>query len=184
MREHFWSKTVKTEKNKNPPISLLRPFLGSLCFICAYLQYAVGQNRARFCVWSRFVRKSHFSIFLFCTFVWKTNVQSLLRLFSIFLKFFFDATQLNMLYESLRRKPGLPLITTGSKWPSAQRMHPPPWPPKTRPFFASLFLPLFDPNLASKGPRLGPLLATQIGPRRAQDGSWDDFFSKTPFSTK
>ena len=54
-----------------------------------------------------------------------------------------------------------------------QRRTAPP-PPKTsqdQTFFASLFRTLFDANLASKRPPLGPLLATQIGPRSAQDVS-------------
>ena len=37
------------------------PFLVSSCFTYAYLQYAVGQNFVRFCVWSPFKQKQHFT---------------------------------------------------------------------------------------------------------------------------
>ena len=54
---------------KKSPNRLLRPFLGSLCFIYAYLQYAVGQNFDRFCVWSPFNQKWSAAIFESCVFL-------------------------------------------------------------------------------------------------------------------
>ena len=64
-----------------------------------------------------------------------------------------------------------PLLIPVQSDPATNASTLPPRPLKTRPFFASLFLTLFDPNLASQRPPLGPLLATQIGPRWGQDAS-------------
>ena len=53
----------KMKNFKNAPNSLLSPFLVSSWFIYAYLQYAVGQNFDRFCVWRPFDQKWHLAIF-------------------------------------------------------------------------------------------------------------------------
>ena len=54
---------------KNAPNALLSPFLVGPCFIYAYLQYAVGQNFDRFCVWRPFDQKWHCAIFESCVFL-------------------------------------------------------------------------------------------------------------------
>ena len=44
----------------------------SSCFTYAYLQYAVGQNFDRFCVWSPLNQKWHFAMFESCVFLQKS----------------------------------------------------------------------------------------------------------------
>ena len=70
-----------------------------------------------------------------------------------------------------RRSPVSPLLLPGPSWPRTRVTHPPPRPPKTRPFLASFFVSVFGSTSVPKGALLDPLLATQIGPRSSQDMS-------------
>ena len=59
---NWQNKCQKIENIQNAPNRLLRPVLSSSCVIYAYLQYAVGKNRVRFCVRGHLVWKRRFAI--------------------------------------------------------------------------------------------------------------------------